>query len=100
MEDLLPIWLTTTASVVGVVYAIVRNGSRKKKQDADLKADLKADMRSIKEQLGDPITGLDAISNRLEKMREHCNDVTSAMNLRVKENSKDIEHLLERRHNQ
>ena len=46
--QLIPIWVTSTFSAVGVIYAIVRNGRRGKQQDEQLKTELKMEIKAIK----------------------------------------------------
>jgi polyhydroxyalkanoate synthesis regulator phasin len=94
---LIPIWITSTASVVGVVYAIVRNGSRGKKQDAKLKEDLLNDINTIKTRLDDTRTGLTAIKQAVDEQRRNCSEISSTLTERVAANRRDVEDLKKRR---
>ena len=91
--SLIPVWITTTFSAIGVIYAIVRNGSRAKKQDEKLKADLKSSLDTIKERLDDPDNGLSAIKKATEGMRLHCAETSTSISSQVKTNTSEIEKL-------
>jgi len=88
--SLVPIWITSTASVGGVIYAIVRNGSRNKKQDAQLKTEIKMEVGVIQKQLEDPETGLSAIKKSVDDQRLRCAEVSTAITGQVKTNSDEI----------
>jgi len=90
---LIPIWITSSFSAIGVVYAIVRNGSRGKKQDEQLKTELKMEISSIKKQLDDPDNGLAAIAKGVDSQRLHCAEVSTRIEGQVNTNSQEISTL-------
>ena len=90
MESLIPIWITSTFSAIGVIYAIVRNGSRAKKQDEQLKTELKMEIKSIKTQLEDPENGLSAIKKATDGMKLHCAEVSTRIAGQVKTSTEEI----------
>jgi len=90
MDGLIPIWVTTGFTAVGVVYAIVRNGSRGRKQDEQLKTELKLEIKVIKKQLDDPENGLSAIKKSSDGMRLHCAEVSTAIASQTKTNTDEI----------
>ena len=90
MESLIPIWLTSTFSAIGVIYAIVRNGSRQKKQDEQLKTELKMEIAGIKAKLDDPDTGLGTIKKCVDDQRLHCAEVSTRIEGQVKTNTGEI----------
>ena len=73
-----------------MVYAIVRNGSRGKKQDEKLKTELTMRIEAIKNQLDDPDNGLSAIKKSTEVMKLHCAEVSTAIATQVKTNTEEI----------
>ena len=87
----------STASCAGVIYAIVRNGSRGKKQDAELKAQLKIDVAAITKQLNDPDTGLAVIAKAATDMKVHCAESMSAVINQQNTNSNEIAMLREKK---
>ena len=93
MENLIPIWITSTFSAIGVIYAIVRNGSRGKKQDAQLKTELKMEVAGIKEKLDDPDTGLGSIKKCVDDQRLHCVEISTRIDSQVKTNTDEIANL-------
>ena len=78
------------ASCVGVVYAIMRNGRRGKKQDDELKMQLKMEVSSITKALGNPDTGLGAIKKCVDEQRLHCTEVSTRIEGQVSTNAKEI----------
>ena len=88
--SLVPIWVTTGFTAVGVVYAIVRNGSRGRKQDEQLKTELKLEIKVIKKQLDDPENGLVAIKKSADGMRLHCAEVSTRIEAQTKTNTDEI----------
>ena len=90
MEGLVPLWITSGASAIGVVYAIIRNGSRNRKQDYILKTELKAELNHIQEKLDDPNSGLGAIKKSADGMRLHCAEVSTRIESQVKTNTDEI----------
>ncbi|MDP2729202.1 MAG: hypothetical protein Q8O55_01810 [Dehalococcoidales bacterium] len=86
----IPIWITSTASAIGVVYAIVRNGSRGKKQDEQLKTELKMEVKGIKDRLDDPDNGLAAIAKGVDSQRLHCAEVSTRIEAQGNTNSQEI----------
>jgi len=90
MDGLIPLWISSVFCAIGVVYAIVRNGSRQKKQDEQLKAELKTEIGAIKKQLDDPVNGLSAIKESSEAMKLHCAEVSTAISAQVKTNTDEI----------
>ena len=93
MDGLIPVWITSCCTAIGVIYAIVRNGSRGRKQDDILKAELKSEVGTIKDQLNDPDTGLKAIKKSVEAQRLHCVEVSTRLEGRVETNSSEIANL-------
>ena len=88
--SLVPIWITSTASVAGVIYAIARNGRRSKKQDDTLKTELKSEVGTIKKQLSDPDNGLSAIKKSVDEQLLHCARISTHLSSQVKTNSDEI----------
>jgi len=88
--SLIPIWLTSSFSAIGVIYAIVRNGSRKKAQDEQLKTEIKMDISIIKAQLDNPENGLRAIKRCVDEQRLHCAQVSTRIEAQVKTNVQEI----------
>jgi len=95
--SLVPVWITSTASVIGVIYAIVRNGSRRKKMDENLKTELKAEMKNTQKQLDDPDMGLNAIKKSIDGMRLHCAEVSTRIEAQVITSADEIEKLRQKR---
>jgi len=87
---LIPVWITTTFTAGGVIYAIARNGSRGKKQDEQLKAELKLEIKVIKKQLDDPENGLGAIKKSADGMRLHCAEVSTRIEAQTQTNTDEI----------
>ena len=77
------LWITTSATAVGVIYTIVKNGRSRTKQDTELKVELKKDIESIQKKLDDPNDGLGAIRREISGMKEHCAGVTSGFEQRI-----------------
>ena len=90
MESLVPLWVTSIASAIGVMYAIIRNGNRSRKQDDQLKTELKMEVSSIKIQLEDPENGLSAIKKSTDEMKLHCAQTSTAISAQVKTNTDEI----------
>lgn len=90
---LIPVWITAGISVATSVYAIVRNGTRQKEQDAVLKAELRKDLKVIKDQLDDPVNGLEAIKKATEDQKDHCLEVSTNISTRVTTAEKEIDRL-------
>ena len=90
MESLIPVWITSCASAVGVIYAIVRNGSRGKKQDEQLKTELTMEIKAIKSQLEDPENGLGSIKKCVDSQRLHCAEVSTRIEAQGNTNSQEI----------
>lgn len=97
MESLLPVWITSIASCCGVIYAIVRNGSRGKKKDEELKTELKLEVGTINKKLDDPVNGLSAIKKAADGMKLHCAEVSTRIEAQVKTNTKEIVLLREKK---
>jgi len=91
--SLIPVWITTTLTAGGVVYAIARNGSRGKKQDEQLKAELKLEIKLIKKQLDDPENGLSAIKKSVDDQRLHCVSTSTRLEGQVITNASEIDNL-------
>lgn len=91
--SLIPVWITTTLTAGGVVYAIVRNGSRGKEQDEQLKAELKLEIKVIKKQLDDPENGLSAIKKSVDDQRLHCVATSTRLEGQVITNASEIDNL-------
>jgi len=90
MDGLVPVWITTSFTAIGVVYAIVRNGSRGRKQDEQLKTELKMEIKTIKSQLDDPENGLGAIKKSADGMRLHCAEVSTRIEAQTQTNTDEI----------
>jgi len=88
--QLIPIWVTSTFSAVGVVYAIVRNGRRGKQQDEQLKTELKMEIKAIKSQLEDPENGLGSIKKSVDSQRLHCVETSTRIEGKVDTNAQEI----------
>lgn len=86
----IPLWITSTASVVGVIYAIARNGSRAKKQNDDLIKDLKHEISSVGKRLDDPYNGLTAIKKSTDEIRLHCMEVSTRIDEQVEVHGNEI----------
>lgn len=95
--SLIPIWLTSTASAVGVVYAIVRNGSRGRQQDEKLKTEMKHELANIQRTLSDPETGLRAIKRATEEQRLYCAKVSTELVTQVQTHAEEINKLRDAR---
>ena len=93
MEALVPIWITSGFTAIGVMYAIIRNGNRGKKQDDTLKAELKLEIDHVKKRLEDPETGLSAIKKSLDAQALHCIKVSTGLASQVSTNAKEIDTL-------
>ena len=93
MDGLIPVWITSSCTAIGVIYAIVRNGSRGRKQDEQLKTELKLEIKVIKKQLDDPENGLGAIKKSADGMRLHCAEVSTAIAAQAKTNADEIDIL-------
>ena len=94
--SLIPIWITSSCSAVGVIYAITRNGQRGKKQDDQLKMELKAEIASIKMKLDDPNTGLGVIKKCVDDQKLHCVAVSTRIEGQVNVNKQEIANLRRR----
>jgi len=88
--SLVPVWITSTASAVGVIYAIVRNGNRGKKQDEKLKTELSMEIKAIKAQLDDPENGLGCIKKCLDSQRLHCAEISTKIEAQTNTNAQEI----------
>jgi len=94
--EIMPVWATSIAAVVGVIYAIVRNGTRSKKQDTELKMELKNDINGIRQKLDNPNTGLEAIKKSADDMKVHCAKTSTALITQSKVHDNEIYQLRER----
>lgn len=95
--QLIPIWITSSFSAIGVVYAIVRNGRRGKQQDEELKTELKMDIKAIKTQLDDPENGLSAIKRCVDNQRLHCAEVSTRIEAKADTNTQEVATLRKRK---
>jgi hypothetical protein len=86
-------WIMAGSAVGGTIYAIIRNGSRRKEQDIELKAQLKKDMKGIKDQLEDPDTGLEAIKKATDDHKLVCKEISTKLSTEVERNKKEIDRL-------
>ncbi len=77
------LWATTSATAVGVIYSIVKNGRSRNRKDTELKVELKKDIESLKEKLDDKDDGLGAIRREVSGIKEHCAGVTSEFGQRI-----------------
>ena len=93
MESLIPIWITSSCSAIGVIYAIVRNGNRGKKQDEQLKTELSMEIKAIKNQLDDPENGLGSIKKCVDSQRLHCAEVSTRIEAKANTNTQEIVNL-------
>jgi|GEM_PF-2280179 len=91
--QLVPVWITSIAAIVGVIYSITRNGRSSKQHDKALKSALMTDMSTIKERLDDPDTGLRAIKKETLAMREHCVKQSTALSAKVEVHGSEIARL-------
>jgi len=89
-SGLIPLWVTSIGTAAGVIYAIVRNGSRGKKQDDQLKTELKMEINTIKSKLDDPENGLGSIKKSVDDQKLHCVAVSTDLAARVKTNTDEI----------
>lgn len=80
---IIALWITTSATAVGVIYTIVKNSRSRTKQDTELKVELKKDIETIQKVLDDPNDGLGAIRREVSAQREHCAGVTSGFEQRI-----------------
>lgn len=92
----IPTWLPGIAAVVGVIYAIARNGNRSKKQDEQLKTDIKIDINGIRQRLDSPNSGLEAIKKSTDDMRVHCAKTSTALVIQVDTHENEINQLRKR----
>lgn len=77
------LWITTSATAVGVIYTIVKNGRSRTKKDTELKVELKKDIESIQKKPDDPDDGLGAIRREISGIKEHCAGITSGFEQRL-----------------
>jgi len=91
--ELIAIWITSTFSAIGVIYAIARNGSRGKKQDEQLKTELKMEIKGVRNQLDDPENGLSAIKKSVDDQKLHCAEVSTRISGQVERNVEEIHTL-------
>jgi len=91
--ELVPLWITSGAAVVGVIYSIWRNGDRSKKKDDALKTELKTQMSGIQKSLDDPDDGLKAIKREVTDFKVHCAEVSTGLSTRVQTNAEEIANL-------
>lgn len=80
---IIALWITTSATAIGVIYTVVKNSKNRTKQDTELKVELKKDIEAIKKVLDDPNDGLGAIRREVSAQREHCAGVTSGFEQRL-----------------
>ena len=97
LTPLVPLWITSGATAIGVIYAIIRNGSRSRKKDDELKAELKTEVGAIKDKLDDPETGLTAIKKSVEDQRLYCVETSTRLGEKVKTNRRDIDSIREKK---
>lgn len=90
---LIAVWVTASVSAIGTGYAIIRNGSRRKEQDIELKAELKKDMKVIKDQLEDPEIGLKAIKKATDDHKLVCKEISTKLSAEVANNKEEIDRL-------
>ncbi len=95
--SLIPLWVTSTFSAVGVVYAIVRNGKKSREQEEKLKTELKMEIKGITKQLSDPENGLSAIKKSTEAMKVHCAEVSTRIDVQARTNAEEISLLRKRK---
>jgi len=95
--QLLPIWVTSIFSAIGVIYAIVRNGRRGKQQDEQLKTEIKMEIASIKAKLDDSDTGLGSIKKCLDNQRLNCAQISTKIESQVSTNAQEIANLRKRK---
>ncbi len=88
--QLVPIWVTSTFSAIGVIYAIVRNGRRGKQQDEKLKTEITMEIKSIKEKLDNPENGLGSIKKCVDDQRLHCAEVSTRIEAKANTNTQEI----------
>jgi len=91
--ELLPLWITSGAAVVGVIYSIWRNGNRSKKKDDALKTELKTELGVIQKSLDDPENGLTAIKKEVSDFKLHCATVSTGLSTMVKVHAEEIANL-------
>lgn len=94
---LIALWITTGVAVVGTGYNMVRNGSRRKEQDIQLKTELKLELRVIKEQLEDPDNGLEAIKKATDDQKNLCTKLSTELGTEVANNKKEIDRLRDKK---
>jgi sensor domain CHASE-containing protein len=97
MNEILPVWITSGFSVIGVIYAIVRNGRRQKKQDEQLRMELTSEIKSVKAQLEDPVNGLSSIKTSVDNQKIHCAEVSTRITTQVNTNIEEIAMLRKKR---
>ena len=90
---IIPLWLTSIATAAGVVYALVRNGSRSKKQNETIMSELVNHISTINKKLDDPDHGLNAIKRSADQMRLHCAETSTRIAGRVDVHSQEIAYL-------
>ena len=95
--QLIPIWITSSFSAIGVIYAIVRNGRRGKQQDEQLKTELKMEIKAIKTQLEDPENGLGSIKKGVDDQRLHCAEVSTRIEAKANTNAQEIATIRKRK---
>lgn len=87
---IISLWITSGATAAGIIYAIVRNGSRRKQQDEKLKTELKMEIKAVKTRLDDPDSGLTAIKKSTDDMKLHCAEISTAVSSQVQTNREEI----------
>lgn len=94
--SIVALWISSGVSVVGVIYTIVRNGSRGKIQDEKLKSELKLEIKNIQESISDGTTGLKAIKKAVDDQALNCMKISTKLQEEVKKNSEDIDDIVEK----
>jgi len=89
--------LTSAGSCGGVIYAIIRNGARQKKQDEKLKQDLRndfigiqAEVMGVKAHLADPVSGLSAIKKSFDEQKLFCANTSTEIMGIANKNKEEI----------
>jgi hypothetical protein len=94
--SLIPAYVASGAAALGTIFAIVRNGSRQKRQNIEFKTELSGEIKHVKKQLDDPNNGLSAIMESINSVKLNCAKTSSTFETEIKNSQKDIEELQKR----
>jgi hypothetical protein len=98
-------WVMTGLIAFGLIFTWYRNGRSQRKgiQDYHLMqreqfTELKGIVNGIKDNVENENTGLGALSNKLNEMKNHCSGVTASFAERITGHDREIASLRKRRY--